>query len=233
MISRMTTSAIATKERILQRGLDLLSENGLSGVTLGVLAREVGMSKSGLFAHFHSKDDVQIALLDHTAEMAAVHVVLPAMRIAEGLPRLKALVNRWFGWTARAGLRGGCPVAAAMFELDDAKGKVRAKVVEMEAYWRGLLTQLVQQAIERGHLRPDLDVDQFVWELCGIYLSHHASRRFLRDARSDARARTAFEALLQRACPPPRKPPRNRIGPSSTLPSTAPRKNSTKHPRKE
>ena len=195
----MEASPASTRERILQHGLDLLSETGLSGVTLGVLAHEVGMSKSGLFAHFRSKEEVQLALLGHTAEVANAHVIAPAMQAEEGLPRLKSLVKNWFGWTARAGLRGGCPVAAALFELDDTDGEVRAKVVEMECHWRGLLSQVVDQAIERGHFRADLDIDQFVWELCGIYLTHHVSRRFLRDKRSDARARTAFNALLGRA----------------------------------
>ena len=189
------------RQRILQCGLDLLSESGFSGVTFGVLAQKVGMSKSGLFAHFQSREDVQIALLQHMAELAEASVVRPAMQASAGLPRLEALVNRWLGWAAKAGLRGGCPVAAALFELDDAEGDVRAKVVEMESRWRGLLTQLVREAIDHGHLRPDLDVAQFVWELCGIYLSHHASLRFLRDKRSDARARIAFEALLDRAQP--------------------------------
>jgi AcrR family transcriptional regulator len=205
MLLSMPSSASDTIERILHRGLDLLSEVGLSGVTLGLLAQEVDMSKSGLFAHFRSKDDVQIALLCHMADVANTKVVLPAMQVSPGLPRLKALVKNWFGWTTRAGLRGGCPVAAAMFELDDAKGEVRAKAVEMEAHWRGLLTQFVKESVERGHLRHDLDVDQFVWELCGIYLSHHTSSRFLRDLRSDARARKAFEALVHHARPMPKK----------------------------
>ena len=188
-----------TRERILQHGLDLLSQSGLSGVTLGVLAQDVGMSKSGLFAHFRSKDEVQIALLRHTAEVANQHVVAPAMRAAEGLARLKALIKNWLGWSTKAGLRGGCPVAAALFELDDTEGAVRVQVVEMEAHWRGLLTKLVKDAVQLGHLRRHLDVDQFVWELSGIYLTHHASRRFLRDARSDARARIAVDALIERA----------------------------------
>ena len=89
----------------------------------------------------------------------------------EGLPRLEALVRNWFGWATRAGLPGGCPAAAAMFELDDVEGPVRDKVVAMEAEWRGLLEGLTRQAVELGHLRADLDVEQFVWELCGIYLS--------------------------------------------------------------
>jgi AcrR family transcriptional regulator len=188
-----------TRERILQEGLDLLSQSGLAGVTLGVLAEQVGMSKSGLFAHFRSKDEVQIGWLQQMAQVSMAHVVQPAMRAAEGLPRLEALVHNWLGWTTRAGLRGGCPVAAAMFELDDAEGAVRNQVLAMEKEWRGLLKQLVEQAIDHGHLRRDLDIDQFVWELCGIYLSHHASRRFIRDRKADGRADTAFQALLQRA----------------------------------
>ncbi|HEV8716475.1 MAG TPA: TetR/AcrR family transcriptional regulator [Candidatus Binatia bacterium] len=180
-----------------------MSQSGLAGVTLGVLAEQVGMSKSGLFAHFRSKEDVQIGLLRHMAQVATAQVVQPAMRADEGLPRLQALVHHWFGWAQRAGLPGGCPVAAGLFEFDDVEGAVRNKILAMEGQWRGLLKQLVQQAIDRGHLRQDLDVEQFVWELCGIYLSHHAAHRFLRAADADRRAQTAFQALLDRALPPP------------------------------
>jgi AcrR family transcriptional regulator len=197
----MAKRASASRERILREGLDLLSKEGLAGVTLGQMAERAGMSKSGLFAHFRSKDDVQICLLEYTARFAAPYVVGPAMEEPEGLPRLEALVRLWLGWSHRAGLAGGCPVAAAMFELDDAEGPVRDKVAAMEAEWRGLLVQLVRRAVELGHLRSDLDADQFVWELFGIYLSHHASLRFLRHPDADARARTAFEALLERARP--------------------------------
>jgi AcrR family transcriptional regulator len=178
-----------------------MSHSGVAGVTLGVLAEQVGMSKSGLFAHFRSKEDVQIELLTHMAEFAQGHVVAPSMDAAEGLPRLRALVGNWFGWAQRAGLPGGCPVAAGLFEFDDVEGRVRNKILEMESEWRGLLTQLVQRAVEMEHLRRDLDVEQFEWELCGIYLGHHAAHRFLRTADADKRASTAFEALLDRARP--------------------------------
>ena len=178
-----------------------MSQSGLSGVTLGVLADQVGMSKSGLFAHFRSKEEVQIGLLDHMAELAAAHVVQPAMSAPEGLPRLKALVQNWFGWAQRAGLPGGCPVAAGLFEFDDIESPVRDKILAMESQWRGLLGRLVQESITHGNLRRSLDVDQFVWELCGIYLSHHAAHRFLRSADADHRAKTAFRALLTRALP--------------------------------
>lgn len=195
----MTSSNPETRARVLAGGLDLLSEVGLSGVTLGVLADQVGLSKSGLFAHFRSKEQVQIALLEHSAALANAHVLQPAMRVPAGMPRLKAVVHAWFGWSARAGLRGGCPVAAALFELDDVESVVRDKVVELEQRWRGVLRELVQGALDRAQLRRSVDVEQFVWELCGIYLSHHASQRFLRDSRADARARTAFATLVRGA----------------------------------
>jgi len=83
-------------------------------------------------------------------------------------------------------------VAAGLFEFDDVEGAVRKQILAMESEWRDSLKQLVQQAASQGHLRRDLDVDQFVWELCGIYLSHHAAHRFLRAADADIRAQTAF-----------------------------------------
>src|SRR5580700_11043234 len=202
----MTTASVSTRERILQQGLALMSQSGLAGVTLGVLAEQVGMSKSGLFAHFRSKEDVQIELLTHMAEFASEHVVLPSMKAKPGLPRLRALVHNWFGWAQRAGLPGGCPVAAGMFEFDDVEGAVRNKILEMESEWRRLLNQLVREAIDCGHLRHDIDLDQFDWELCGIYLGHHAAHRFLRATDADRRAQTAWKALLQRAVKPTAPP---------------------------
>ncbi len=178
-----------------------MSQAGLDGVTLGVLADQVGMSKSGLFAHFRSKEEVQISLLEHTAEVGAAHIIAPAMKKPEGLPRLKALVGKWFGWAPRAGLPGGCPVAAGLFEYDDMEGPVRDKLLKMEAEWRGLLRKLVLDAISLGHLRRGLDADQFVWELSGIYLSHHAAQRFLKSPDADRRAARAFESLLARSLP--------------------------------
>src|SRR5580700_1521474 len=190
----MPNPETSTRDRILHQGLALMSQSGLAGVTLGVLADQVGMSKSGLFAHFRSKEEVQIELLTHTAEFAAAQVIEPSMAASEGLPRLRVLVRNWFGWPQRAGLPGGCPVAAGLFEFDDVEGLVRNKILELEGQWRLTLTELVQRAVSLGHLRRDLDVDQFVWELCGIYLGHHAAHRFLRSADADRRAQTAFQA---------------------------------------
>lgn len=182
-----------------------MSREGLAGVTIGRLAEQVGMSKSGVFAHFRSKEEVQIGLLSYTEQIIRPNVVEPAMKEAEGLPRLEALVRGWFGWAERAGLPGGCPVAAGMFELDDMEGPVREKIRAIDSQWRDMLSQLVQEAITQGHLRQDLDVSQFVWELCGIYLSHHVAHRFLRESDANTRAETAFQGLLERSKPVPAK----------------------------
>jgi AcrR family transcriptional regulator len=195
----MASKGGTTRDRLLAVGLDAISVEGLSGITLGGLASAANMSKSGLFAHFASKERLQLDLLDAMAQAANVHVVAPALAAPEGLPRLSALVENWLGWSTRAGLRGGCPIAAALFELDDLDGEVREKVVAMESQWRMLLRSLVNEAVMHRHINADVDAEQFVWELCGIYLSHHASSRLVRDAKAMKRARVAFEALLRRA----------------------------------
>jgi len=176
------------------------------------------MSKSGLFAHFGSKEEVQIALLEHTAQVANAHVVAPSGASPEGLPRLKALVENWLGWSTKAGLGGGCPVAAGIFELDDREGPVRERLLAMEKQWRGLLSMHVRQAMDRGHLRADLNAEQFVWELGGIYLSHHASARFVRDPEADIRAAIAFAALIERSLPSQSAAnDKSRISPAATI----------------
>jgi AcrR family transcriptional regulator len=191
--------AETTRARVIEEGLQALSEGGLAAVTIGRLADATGMSKSGLFAHFRSRGALEIALLDEAARIARRHVVEPAMHTSEGLPRLIALVGLWFGWSARAGLRGGCPIAAALFELDDAAGEVRDRVAALDAEWRDLLRTQVQQAMDLGHLHATIEAEQIVWELGGIYLAHHSSMRFHRDHEAGRRAQTALVALLRRS----------------------------------
>ncbi len=193
-----------TRSRILDQGVDLLSVVGLGGITIARLADKLGMSKSGLFAHFRSKEAVQIALLEHAAALADAHVVAPAMRSPAGLPRLRALIGNWLGWARRAGLAGGCPGTAGLFELDDVRGDTRNALTRLEAHWRDLLTLCTQEAVGAGHLDGRIDVDQFVWELSGIYLSHHASVRFIGDPAADRRAQVALDALFERAAPRPK-----------------------------
>ena len=191
--------AETTRTKVIGEALQTLSQGGLASVTIGRLAEATGLSKSGLFAHFGSREALELALLDETVRIAHIHVVEPAMRNPAGLPRLVALVGLWFGWSARAGLRGGCPIAAALFELDDADGVVRDRVAELDKEWRGLLQAQVQQAVDLGHLHAELEVEQVVWELCGIYLAHHSSMRFHRDPQAERRAQSALVALLRRS----------------------------------
>jgi AcrR family transcriptional regulator len=187
-----------TRDRIVAGGLDLLTRSGFGGVTLGVLAAQTGLSKSGLFAHFGSKTEVQLRLLDETVRVSKTTVVEPAMKAAEGLPRLRAVFERWLAWTEKAGLGGGCPVAGGFFEFDDAADDdpVRQRLMALEAEWRAFLATLTTAAVKSGDLRAGLDIDQFVWELCAIYLNHHVSYRFIHDPLATRRALTAFENLV-------------------------------------
>jgi AcrR family transcriptional regulator len=195
----MSQAGRATRDRILDTGLNLLSTSGFAGVTIGVLANQVGMSKSGLFAHFKSKEEIDIALLEQMTEVAHKTVVVPAMRAQQGLPRLTALVENWLGWSTKAGLVGGCPAAAGMFELDDVDGPVREKLLELEKEWNEILKQCIAESIAAGDLRKDLDIDQFIWELMGFYLNHHASRRFMRSRDANTRAKKAYQGLIDRS----------------------------------
>jgi AcrR family transcriptional regulator len=190
-----------TSEKLLQYGLGLMSQEGLSGVTLGRLAQHAGISKSGVFAHFSSKVDVELALLDYAAAFTAPRVLEPTFRAAPGIARVQALVTHWFGWAGRAGLPGGCPIAAAMFELDDVESPVRNKVYEMQEQWSATILSIVREAVSLGELRADLDVEQFVFELCGIYLNHHVTSRFVRHPDADRFAQTAVQSLIDRSLP--------------------------------
>lgn len=192
-----------TKERILSEGLTLVAQQGFEGVTLGVLAERTGMSKSGLFAHFGSKEEVQLSLIDETLRVVYAGFVAKAMQRPEGLARVRALFKGWLSWSEKAGLKGGCPIAAGMFERDDLPedDPVRKRLVESEETWRHLLIDTVKEAVDRSELRSDLDVAQFVWELSGIYLTHHVSHRFLKDSKATQRALKAFERLLEDSAP--------------------------------
>ncbi len=190
-----------TSEKLLHFGLGLMSQEGLSGVTLGRLAQHAGISKSGVFAHFNSKAEVELALLDYVAQFTTPRVLEPTFRAAPGVARVRALAENWFGWAGRAGLPGGCPIAAAMFELDDIESPVRNKVFEMQETWSGVVLSIVREAVELGEFRADLDVEQFVFELCGIYLNHHVTSRFVRHPDADQLAQRAVQSLVARSLP--------------------------------
>jgi AcrR family transcriptional regulator len=185
-----------TLQRILQEGLELASLQGLAGVSLAPLADRAKLSKSGLFAHFRSKEALQLKLLETAEGLFKSAVIEPARAAPQGLPRLEALFERWLGWSGRAGLPGGCPFAGAASDYDDRDGPVRERLVASQREWLGILRKAVDDCVTRGDLRPETDSAQLAYEICGIYLMHQFASRLLRNAQATARARTAFERLI-------------------------------------
>lgn len=187
-----------TRTVILGQALDLVSEVGLEGLTIGSLAQRVDMSKSGLYAHFQSKEELQTQVLVAAAEGFSRDVALPALREPRGRPRVEAIFDRWIEWSASA-YSGGCPFIAAAPELDDQPGPVREVLVSYLREAMELIARATRISIDEGHFRPDLEVDGFVFEFWGILLSYHHSARLMRDAQADRIARSAFGRLLKDA----------------------------------
>jgi AcrR family transcriptional regulator len=191
----MSGKGAATRERILDQAFRLASRDGLHGLTLGTLSAELGLSKSGLFAHFGSKDELQLQVLQDAIERFREAVVRPAFAAPRGEPRLRALFERWLAWTGDPE-RPGCLLIAASVELDDRPGPLRELLSESHRRRRELLTKATRLAIEVGHLRADADPEQLAFDLDGIILGYHQSHRLLRDPRAAGHARAAFERLL-------------------------------------
>jgi AcrR family transcriptional regulator len=188
-----------TRERILDTAFRLAARDGLEGLSLGGLAGELGMSKSGLFAHFGSKEELQLEMLRTASDNFVAKVMRPSFKQPRGLPRLKALFENWRRWATDPSLPGGCIFVAAAAELDDREGPVRAYVVSQQRELLQVIARAARQAVEVGHFRRDLDVEQFAFEFDGIYLSFHQAHRLMRDPRSAERARRALARLLEDA----------------------------------
>jgi AcrR family transcriptional regulator len=185
-----------TRSAILDGAVKLASELGLEGLTLGRLADELELSKSGLFAHFASKENLQLETLERAAERFSEVVVRPAVRLPAGEKRLRALFENWMEWPRRVRQPGGCIFVAAAAELDDRPGPARDRLAELQREWRVTIARVVRRGQEVGEFRADLDPEQVAFELHGIGLAHHHTARLLRDPRALERARAAFERLV-------------------------------------
>ena len=188
-----------TRARILDTAFRLAARDGLEGLSLARLAREVGISKSGLFAHFSSKEELQLELLRTASGHFIDRVMAPAFRQSRGLPRLRALFENWVRWAADPALPGGCVFVAAAAELDDEDGPVRAYVESQQRALLQAIARCARLCIDAGHFRRDLDAEQFAFEMIGIYLAFHHSFRLLRDPRTEQKARRAFKRLTEDA----------------------------------
>jgi len=200
--SRAGTKGQQTREAILTRALELATRIGFEGLTIGRLAEDLRMSKSGLFAHFRSKEALQLEILRMAGARMVETVVKPALTVRRGEPRVRALFERWLAWEQSPSLPGGCPFMAASFELDDRPGPVRDFVVQNLRDWMDTLAGAARIAVREGHFRPGLDCEQFAHDCQGIGLAFVHASRLMRDPKAHGRAASAFEALL-RACREP------------------------------
>jgi AcrR family transcriptional regulator len=193
------TKGERTREAILGHALALATRIGVEGVTIGRLAEDLKMSKSGLFAHFKSKEALQIEMLRLAGARMIETVVKPALATPRGEPRLRALFDHWLAWEQSPSLPGGCPFMAASFELDDRPGPVRDFVVQNLRDWMDTLAGAARIAVQEGHFRADLDCEQFAQDCQGIGLGFVHASRLMRDPQARARAQRAFDALVQSA----------------------------------
>jgi len=170
-----TPKGAATRETIIDRAYAIACANGLEGLSIAPLAEAVGMSKSGVFAHFGSREGLQLAVLDGAAERFGNAVLIPALSRPRGLPRLRAIMHNWFEWARRPA--GGCVLLGAATEYDDRQGPLHDRVLHNDRRWRAELRRAIEQSVDAGHLVPG-DADQRVFELYGIALAVHHDAGF-------------------------------------------------------
>lgn len=188
-----------TRQSILDRAVDLASLEGLQGLTIGRLAEELGMSKSGLFAHFGSKEELQIATIEAAAQRYITEIFSSAILEPRGYPRLIAICTSWLSYMRRGVFPGGCFFAAASFEFDSRPGPVRDRVRGLMDDWMGALERAIRMAKDEGHLLDDVDPAQLAFELNSLFFGANFAF-YLRDdkqsiERAERAVRTRLEAL--------------------------------------
>jgi AcrR family transcriptional regulator len=184
---------------ILDAAARLATLEGLEGLSIARVANEIGMSKSGLFSHFASKQDLQLATIVTAEAIYAAEVIEPAMELPEGLERLEALCERYLSYVKRGVFPGGCFFASTAAEWDTRRGPIRDRVRTVLAGWIQLLEANVREGQQRGDLAPDIDIGQLVFELNALL--HEANGHYLLfgDATALGRARTAIDDRLASA----------------------------------
>jgi len=187
-----------TKRAIVDEALDLVSTVGLEKLTIGALASATGMSKSGLFAHFRSKEQLQLHVLEEARQRFIDIVIAPALKKPRGEARIRAIfessMKQW-----EDNLPGGCVFHAVSAELDDRPGPARDFLVEIQRDYGKTLRRAAEIAVEEGEFRKDLDLDQFVFEMGSITAAFHHFGRLLGDPKAEQHAHQAFNALLARS----------------------------------
>jgi AcrR family transcriptional regulator len=185
-----------TRAVILEAALGLASHMGLEGLSIGALAEVTQMSKSGVFAHFGSREELQIAVIREYHTRFEEEVFFPAVREGRGLPRLRALFERWVRRVS-VEVDSGCIYISGAVEFDDRPGPVRDALASMVRAWQSALERAIRLSIEAGHLRADTDSLQMLFEVHGLILALHHDARFLRLPGATDRARVGFDRIVQ------------------------------------
>jgi len=183
-----------TKLTVLDAGLDMASQLGLECVTIGNLAKTTNLSKSGLFAHFQSKENLQVEILIYAAQLFSEDVIVPALKIKAGIPRIRALVDNWIQWTSE--LTGGCIFVSASADFSDRPGRVREVLLHQQEEWINCLRRIARSAIEAGDFKQDINDDQFAFDLYSLLLGFHLYYKLLDDAETRKHQETALVRLL-------------------------------------
>ncbi len=202
VVRRSGEKGARTREAILQLAVAHACRVGLAGLTIGDLATAAGMSKSGMYAHFGSKEALQVATLDAAAQEFASTVVQPALSVPRGEPRVRALVDLWLA-SGRARRPGGCVIVKASAELDEQPGPARDRLRQLHESLDESIARIVAGGVREGHFRPDVDGRQFAFDLYAVMLGFYHAHRLLEDPRAEARARTNVDLLLDAARPRP------------------------------
>jgi AcrR family transcriptional regulator len=184
-----------TRAAILEAALGLASQIGLEGLSIGALAEMMHMSKSGVFAHFGSREELQISVIREYHAKFEEEVFYPAVREPRGLPRLRAMFDRWVKRVS-VEIDSGCIYISGAVEFDDRPGPVRDALAGMVRAWHRALERAIRIAIEEGHLKPDADAMQILFEIHGLILALHHDARFMRNPGAIDRAYKGFDRIL-------------------------------------
>ncbi len=195
-----------TRESILRAAVNLASVEGLEGLTIGRLAAELRMSKSGLFAHFGSKEELQLATVEMARKIFVAHVIRPALARPAGMPRLWALCENWLDHVENRVFEGGCFFTAASFEFDSRPGPVRQRIVQAMKKWLLTLSRAVDEARQLGHLNAAVHPQQLAFELYSLAIGAHWGHQLLGDRKALTNVRSTIlgriRALATPMCPP-------------------------------
>jgi AcrR family transcriptional regulator len=194
---RRQARGLRTRDAILARAVNIASVEGLEGLTVGSLAEQLRMSKSGLFAHFGSKEDLQLATVETARQIFIKKVTRPAIAAPKGMPRLWGLLEQWLILVEKRVFPGGCFFSAASFEFDSRRGVVRDRIAAIMHEWIAVITRAVYEAQKAGHLDPKVDPTRTAFELHGIAMGAHWASQLLEDRHAYSRARTIMLEKLR------------------------------------